>query len=428
MKEIKSWNPVLNKFIEIKNEYKNKYETMSYDIINGTTCLERWVNELENQEYIDLIKPLQLTQHNDLLLIRYGRYSNVFGGEEDITYEEFWDAYDCFYMECRSVVINVITDELVLTPFRKFRNLNECEENSLENIANRIKNAKCVEFSNKLDGSMQSATYYNGDYIMSGSMALDKENSWRLADGYRMLDERYKKMLSDCDWYTFIFEYISMNDAHVVNYTKEQEGLYLIGARDMRDGSEMTYAEIIEIAKEYNIPTTEVYNKTLDQAMADVSKYKSNDKEGFVVNIDGYKVKIKCDDYVNIHRVLSAISSINLIIKNIADDTFDDMLSKIPQSYRDRVLKVADVVFKYVKDTDMQVRKYVEDAPKTYTKDFMIYIAENVPKNLQSYCREVYLGHEVNYIKSHSNTKCPSYKKLKDMGITNYTDLFREED
>jgi hypothetical protein len=116
------------------------------------------------------------------------------------------------------------------------------------------------------------------------------------------------------------------------------------------------------------------------------------------------------------------------MIKNVADDTFDDMLSKFPQSYRDRVLKVADVIFKYIHDTDAIVRGYIAEAPKTSIKDFMIYIAENTPKNLQSYCREVYLGHEVNYIKSHANTKCPSYKKLKDMGVTNYTDLFREED
>lgn len=87
-----------------------------------------------------------------------------------------------------------------------------------------------------------------------------------------------------------------------------------------------------------------------------------------------------------------------------------------------------NIVFKYIHDTNTQVRKYIDIAPKTSTKDFMIYISKNVPKNLQSYCRKIYLGYEVNYIKSHSNTKNPSYKKLKDMGVTNYTKLFREDD
>ena len=53
MKEIKNWNPVLNKFIEIKNEYMKRYETMSYDVIDGITCFERWVIELGIKEYFE---------------------------------------------------------------------------------------------------------------------------------------------------------------------------------------------------------------------------------------------------------------------------------------------------------------------------------------------------------------------------------------
>lgn len=45
-----SWNPVLNKFIEIKNEYKRKFGEVSYSYIDGytdesQTCLERWVEQ-----------------------------------------------------------------------------------------------------------------------------------------------------------------------------------------------------------------------------------------------------------------------------------------------------------------------------------------------------------------------------------------------
>lgn len=423
-----SWNPVLNKFVEIKNRYRSMFGNVITECNNGVTCLEQMVEKLQIKEYIDLIKPLQLTQHNNLLLIRYGKYSDVFGGEEDITYDEFWDMYDGFYQECRSVVINIEKDELALTPFKKFRNLNECEENSTANITSKIKNAKCIEFSNKLDGSMQSARWYENKILLAGSMALDANNSWRLKNGYEMLNQNigYKQLITQNYNFTFIFEYISMKDAHVVNYTKEQEGMYLIGARNTSTGEELSYGEVLEFAKRYNILTTEVYDTSFEKIINTLDKYKSSEKEGFVLNIDGYKVKIKCDDYVNIHRVLSAISSINLIIKNIADDTFDDMLSKIPQAYRDRVLKVADVVFKYISNIDKEVNYYISNAPKENKRNFMVYVTKNVPKNLQSYVREKYLGREVNYIKSHSNTNCPHYKKLKDMGIVNYTDLFKE--
>jgi hypothetical protein len=77
----------------------------------------------------------------------------------------FWDLYDGFYKECRSIVIDVKNEDIALSPFRKFRNINECEENSLENITRLMQSAKCIEFTNKLDGSMQSARYYNNQII-----------------------------------------------------------------------------------------------------------------------------------------------------------------------------------------------------------------------------------------------------------------------
>lgn len=71
---------------------------------------------------------------------------------------------------------------------------------------------------------MQSAHWYNKKIIMVGSQAINHNNSWRLQDGYRMINELpgYEKMLKNPN-FTFIFEYISLKDAHVVKYGKEQE-------------------------------------------------------------------------------------------------------------------------------------------------------------------------------------------------------------
>lgn len=418
-----SWNVVLNKFIEIKNAFINKYgvkELYGYDI-KKETCLDYWCRKLNNDEFNDLIKPLQLNEHNDLLLIRYGNYANVFGGEEDVTYDEFWDLYDGFYLECRSVVINIKKDELALTPFKKFRNINECEETSFNNVKDKISQAKCVEFSNKLDGSMQSARWYDNSVLMAGSMALNTKDSWRLEDGYKMIAKgNYAQMLKDFPSLTFIFEYISLKDSHVVKYTKDEEGLYLIGIRDTSNGYEYSYKDVLDIARKYCIKTTELFNKTLDVVMSELDTKKSNEAEGFVLNIDGFKVKIKYNDYVNMHHVLSAMSSINLIIKNIADNTFDDMLSKVPQAYRDRVLKVSNFVFNYIKNTNKEIDEYYNTAPKIDKKNFMIWVNDNVPINLKGYVRAKYLGNQYNVIK----TGTGKYLRLKDMGMENYSEVF----
>jgi len=436
-----SCNPVLNKFIEIKNEYKKRLGYITYYCKEGytdesETCLERWVSELNGiepfnqyKEYEDLLSCLELNQHENMLLIRYGRYSNIYNGEIEVSGEDLWDRYNGFYRECRSVVIDVKNDCIILSPFSKFFNINELEETSLQNIQKRISKAKIIEFSDKLDGSMQSARWYNNKIVMAGSQAINPNNSWRLQDGYRMINKLsgYKEMLMKYPECTFIFEYISMKDAHVVKYTKEQEGLYLIGIRRIDDGEEYDYKTVLDFSRVFNIPTTRLFDKTLEQIMSELDDKSSDEAEGFVINIDGYKVKIKYNDYVHIHKALSKLSSINLIIRSIADEKFDDLLAKLPVAYHDHVKKVAVIVIDYINRTERVIREYYSAAPKVDKKEFMIYVSKNIPREYQGYCRELYFGNKINVIKS-GNDKCPHYKRLKDMGVEDYSRIFREED
>jgi len=337
--EKQSWNPVLNKFLEIKQTFINTFgkemlwEYPDSDSPAEETCLEYWVRLLDIPEYTTLLKPLQINEKDNKLLIRYANFWSAVEVEnekdEKVTAANFWDVYDGFYRECRSVVLDSINDCLIITPFKKFRNLNEAEECSLEVVQELIKNASCIEISEKLDGSMQCARYYEGDYLLTGAQAVDVNNSWRLQDGYELLDSLpgYKNMLEDYPEDTHIFESITMRDAHVVKYTKDQEGLYLIGIRNVHTGKEASYAEVLARAKEYNIPSTKVFTKTLDEVLSELDDKQSNEAEGFVVNIDGFKIKIKYNDYCQMHRVLGELSSINLVIKQIADNTFDDFIS-----------------------------------------------------------------------------------------------------
>ena len=416
-----SWNPVLNKFIEIKEAAAaTGHNLWDYDA-DSMTCIEYWANLSGRKEYADILSCLAIGEYRDFIQIGYGNYSDVIHGEEDVTMDSFWDLYDGFFRECRAVVINIKRDELVLTPFRKFRNLNEGEETSYENVRRRIESARCVEFSNKLDGSMQAARFYRGEIVMVGSQSLDRANSWRLADGYRMLmaDEGYSRMLRDNPDITFIFEYISKRDAHVVKY--DTEGLYLIGARNVLDGREASYAEVLAYATEYNLPTTEVYDKTLDEVVSELDAKTSDQAEGFVLNIDGFKVKIKYNDYVHMHGMFSARSSVNLIIRSIADNNFDDMIAKIPSAYRGRVMKIAQAVFDYKRKVTDEINVAFAQAPQDDEKTFMIWVTENVDRSIQGYVRNKYLGKPYNVLK-----KGERYLKLKEMGIEDYKEFMRE--
>ena len=390
------WNKPFNMVMNIKNDYMNK--TNNFDNIN----FEEWVEYLDEEKYNNFVEPLQFNQTGKFLLIRYGLADMQRG---------MWEDKNSIYRQCRSVVIDLDKEQLVLTPFRKFFNLNEVDENSLDNIYKEIKNANIIEISNKLDGSMQSLRYYNNDYFMSGSMALEKEFSWRLEDGYSMLRNNHRIMVKENSNYTFIFEYISIKDAHVVIYNKKEEGLYLIGIVDVFSGYELPYSEIIEFSKKYNIKTTVVENKTIDDILKLSKTMKSNEKEGWVINIDGHKVKLKCDDYVSLHRLLDRLSSVNLIIESVADNKFDDLISKVPEVYRDRILKIYNTIIEYRKVSNDYIDDMYKNAPKLNRKIFMIWVTENVTYKYQSYVRNKYMGRDYNVLKSHSG----QYKKMKQI-------------
>lgn len=418
-----SWNPVLNKILELKHTYEAKHKTTSLIPRHEKTIVEEWANSLDNKEYLNLLEPVQITQKDNFVLLRY---ANCFAGtgEDRVRGDDFWNMHSGFYSECRSVVIDLKNECLALTPFRKFRNLGESEEYSLENIKKRIQNASSVEFSEKMDGSMISSRFYNNKIMLASSRCLDPENSWRLAEAYLMLTNSHQKMLEDHPSKTFVFEYISLKDAHLVRYTKEQEGLYLIGIRDVNTGEEASYKTILQVAEKYSVPTTTLHNTDLSTVMSSLGEKKSSEAEGFVLNIDGFKVKIKYDDYCKVHGVLGSISSVNVIIRSIADNTLDDLFSKVPSNHHARILMIADKVYDYVRTTQAAIKKYTLLLPQDDIKTVMLWIDSNVPKELRAYVRAEYLGTEYNIIKSRNG----HYKTLDEMGIdifaTKHRDVF----
>jgi hypothetical protein len=408
-----NWNPVLKLFKEIKNAVKSTgfdMEYKNYNVYNsesGTfknlTCFEFWVEFSGKKEWLDFISPLQFNQKDNLLLIRYGKtdLDGLVG---------MWEDKNSIYRECRSLVIDMDKEKIVLCPFRKFFNLNEVPENDERIIGDKINKSIIFEISNKLDGSMQSARYYDGEIIMAGSMAIDKENSWRLQDGYDLLTDKHIEMFKDLADFTFIFEYVGKQNPHVVNY-KFDKYLILIGMRNVKNGKEMDYDIVQIIGKRYGVKTVKIENLTFDELLYKTKNLKANEKEGWVLNIDGYKVKIKCDDYVSLHRILDRLASINVIIEAIAEDKYDDLISKVPDGYAKRINKIATLIYEYQNKVIDKVNKYFNKAPKNSRKDFMIWTDKNVEKEFNGYVKLKYLNKEWHPLKKGGG----AYKKFKDM-------------
>lgn len=390
------WNDVLRNFQALKRRFIESFgEDKLWDYGEHKTCIEYWASKFE--DFYEMFSPLIINEHRDFVLIRYNLLD---------TDAQFWSKYNCMYRECRSIVIDKKNECLVLVPFRKFFNVNELEETAERNVRKLIADAQHVEISDKMDGSMQSARYYNGDIVLAGTRALDPAQSFRVSIGYSLLDDSYKRMLMDNPDYTFIFELICKEDQHVVVYSENQRGLYLIGIRNVLTGEELPYDQVIKTAQTYGVRHTKVFDKTFDQVFNSLDEKSSDEAEGFVINIDGYRVKLKYNDYIKIHHMLKKMVSTNVIIKCIEDESWDDVRCKMPEAYRADADIVANDVKAYVKMMTEKVDNAFDDAKKHYSKsedsvedkkNFVAYVFER-HKPLASYLINRYLGDENHYL------------------------------
>lgn len=384
--------------------------------------LDRTLDKMTIYDVLFFTRILNTSQRDEFVLFKYDGLA--YYNEPLIETKSEFFIYDKLLRNFRGIVLNIDEKELVSTPFDKFANVNEYgweEENDLDIIIKEFANASLIEESNKLDGSLQSARYYNGEVFLSGSGCIIPEISPSLKEGLEWIKQQpnYIQMLKENPNDTHIFEWISLADAHIVAYTGEQKGHYLIGIRNTLTGEQLTYQEVIERAQKYDIKTTELYTKTLDEIIDDCQKLKGVEKEGYVIRLDNHFVKMKCDDYITIAGILKEASSMNIIIKCFCRDQVDDLLAKIPKEKRDFISSKISYLRLYNSCMEDKVIEYFDKAPKSSKKDFMIWVNKEVPKLFRSFVINKYLDKSNHYLgfefKNKNDDLVENYIKLNEI-------------
>ena len=278
------WHPLYEYVMTVKRKY-----IQSYTLLNNEPCpenynfndwldriFEAWENITPklNEKLSKIFDPLQITCYDHYVLFKYKGFIEL---SDDYDLNSFFELYDGLYRECRSCVFDLKNDEIALASLAKFKNYGEDDGDwSPKKIRSKYHFAQAVFITNKLDGSYQQYRYIaEEDRILgSGSQALDPVESWRLAAGYKLLSEGQKELIRDYPDYTFIFEYISPKNPIVVKYDESQEGLYLLAARDVKDGKEVSFDILSDMAEEYDSKMTQwYYNATLFSVLADTDNY-----------------------------------------------------------------------------------------------------------------------------------------------------------
>jgi len=242
---------------------------------------------------------------------------------------QFSHAWDKVTTQCRGLILNVETGEILARPFPKFFNYGEWITKGIE----IPKGHPLV--TQKLDGSLGIMYTLNGrtQIATRGSFTSDQAlwaTKW-LETNVRMHDIPYgiDKNI------THLFEIIYPENRIVVNY--DFSGLVHLDSIEIQSGNSigslMLMPEPIREARE--IPVTDIDL---------LCKMDEPNSEGFVIYYpkENVRMKIKFPEYVRLHKLVTGVSEI-AIWEHLRDGKdLNDLLNKVPDEFFNWVRSVQE--------------------------------------------------------------------------------------
>jgi RNA ligase len=269
-----------------------------------------------------------------------GKYT-VLCYSEKVQYEKLWDEYTSM---CRGLVVGRRTCEIISRPLRKFFNLGEVDENSLDWDDD-------IEITEKLDGSLIICSFRNGEMVLNSKCSFTSEhvafarkwiveniNDWMLS-GLASSSEH-----EETNDVTFCFEAIFPEGRIVIDYGDLKQ-LTLLTIIHTDSGKEWTYDEVKTYGELHHIPVVRrhVFDSTKD--FVDVVRDRNiSEGEGVVIRFvkSNVRVKVKSDEYVKLHRLISHMSEKHILDVLMSGGDISAIYSTLPDELYEEVKRITN--------------------------------------------------------------------------------------
>ena len=261
--------------------------------------------------------------------------------------------------ECRGLIFDSASGELLSRPYHKFFNVGERPELAMDEVdmsANHV-------ILEKLDGSMirpilvansTSTEFRLGTKAGITDVAMNAE-VW-VAKNPSYVEFIRMALIHNL---TPIFEWCSRKNRIVVDYPEDR--LVLTAVRHNEKGFYLPHRALSNFARDYQLDLVKVINSDSGdiQTLVDTIRAWESD-EGVVVRFDaprphggrdqGHMMKIKADAYVVLHRSKDAISNEKNIIAVVINDQIDDLLPILTESDAKRLREFQRAFWMSVED------------------------------------------------------------------------------
>ena len=321
----------------------------------------------EMQGYVD-DKLIQATRHPSLPLTIYN-YTKL------CQYSRAWDSYT---IAARGLVLDDDFN-VVARGYDKFFNYGE-----LDGLGIEINMNHPHEIVEKLDGQYICLFHFGGEWVVMSRGSFTSPFA-----------EKARELLPKDIWWSttlnYIFELIWSEERIVVDYGGVDR-LVLTGITHADNDSHIelhsNYKEFDDTAKVFD----ELNGKSIEELFAQDDKK----SEGFVVNILNQngtiknRFKIKFDDYVRLHSVMTGLSARNIWEDMIANNCqlSESLLATIPDEMYDWVHQISSLLKFDAAVHYVYIIEYYNDIVKNisnenFDRDFAIRNKKNTPKEYQ---------------------------------------------
>lgn len=251
---------------------------------------------------------------------------------------------------------------------------------------NQIPNEPFEVFE-KMDGSIGLFFYYQGEWHMATKGSFVSVKSVK---GMQMA-KQYNLDKICVPGYTYLFEIIYPENMICVNYG-DSERLVLLSIMDS-EGVEIPYEDIMksgewDLVKKYD-------------GISDFSVLKgmiADDAEGFVVRFkSGMRMKIKGDEYIRLHAILTNISTTSIWETLSNGGTMEDILNLVPDEVAEQVVEIVkDLAIRFDNIREDYIGYYTDIVSKVGIEDRKAFAEQALRYNHSSILFSLLNGRDIN--------------------------------
>lgn len=257
---------------------------------------------------------------------------------------------------CRGLILDD-QGNIVGNPFPKFFNIGEqssekkCGDFLLKhNSGNFFIPDSKYRIYDKLDGSIIYVTNFKGNLVAASKGSFESDQCLRAIS---LLKNKYSKA-KFAEGYTYIFELIVPENRIVIDY-KDTEALFLLAIRDNDQSKDLSYAMSQSFCEKFDFGLADYCHKTIEQCLNEINLPFDN-REGYVVHFaDGNKLKIKFSAYMQLHKIMTDITSKDILEsvekgesivdfctdKNVPDEMIEE-IKQIEKEFIEKYEKIED--------------------------------------------------------------------------------------